>query len=300
MNHKNRTLLKLQAKADLKGHWQRAAITGFEYWLIKAIIYCIFIYFLWRNYLQFILFGLWLPNTNGDIPMSSQVQAQQISANTHLLKLGCTVIFAILLMALTYSLYAFLQKRNNHYASFFEGFNKTAIGFAICKIGLYLVGYVMLIIPGILILIALSQGVYLITDAQINNHKIGVIGAMRSSLNLMHDHWWEYFVLELSLLGWNILSFCTFGIAGIWIKPYIIAVKAQYYHYLLFCYQAKLNQTPENKPRKYVVKSFAQSKINAPHYISDYEKDVLSDYAGESVGEYLNKRKLQIETDGLK
>lgn len=50
------------------------------------------------------------------------------------------------------------------------------------------------------------------------------------SRNLMRGHKWELFVLQLSLLGWEILSVMTGGLAGIFFAaPYRRAVYCEYY-----------------------------------------------------------------------
>lgn len=42
------------------------------------------------------------------------------------------------------------------------------------------------------------------------------------SRQLMDGHKWELFVLQLSFIGWHLLAWITFGIAYIWIAPYIV------------------------------------------------------------------------------
>ena len=45
---------------------------------------------------------------------------------------------------------------------------------------------------------------------------------------MMIGHKWEYFVLELSFIGWAILaSFCLIGM--LWLAPYMNVTYANYY-----------------------------------------------------------------------
>lgn len=48
----------------------------------------------------------------------------------------------------------------------------------------------------------------------------------------MQGHKWELFVLDLSFIGWAILSGLTLGIGFIWLIPYEQATKANFYRNL--------------------------------------------------------------------
>ena len=45
----------------------------------------------------------------------------------------------------------------------------------------------------------------------------------------MNGHKMDLFVLELSFIGWTLLSVITFGIASIYIVPYMNATMANFY-----------------------------------------------------------------------
>lgn len=53
-----------------------------------------------------------------------------------------------------------------------------------------------------------------------DNPKVGAIEAMNQSKKLTKKHKWELFVLDLSFIGWWLLTFITCGIAGLWLLPY--------------------------------------------------------------------------------
>ena len=46
----------------------------------------------------------------------------------------------------------------------------------------------------------------------------------------MDGHKMELFVLDLSFIGWYLLCVITFGIAFIWVAPYIQATKTNFYN----------------------------------------------------------------------
>lgn len=71
---------------------------------------------------------------------------------------------------------------------------------------------------------------YLVPCILAENPGIRTIDAITLSRKLMHGHKWECFVLELSLLGWEMLGILTFGLSNIFFTvPYKTAVLAEYY-----------------------------------------------------------------------
>ena len=52
-------------------------------------------------------------------------------------------------------------------------------------------------------------------------------------MRMMKGHKWELFVLQLSFIGWGILSLLTLGILGVfYVDPYRHATLAAYYENL--------------------------------------------------------------------
>ena len=74
-----------------------------------------------------------------------------------------------------------------------------------------------------------SQAVYFALD----NPDMGAMDTLRASKQTMAGHKWEYFVLELSFIGWALLTGLTFGILGIWVAPYQGTTLANYYNALI-------------------------------------------------------------------
>lgn len=61
---------------------------------------------------------------------------------------------------------------------------------------------------------------------------VNIIEAIKQSINLMKGHFIEYIVFDLSLIGWILLVIVTFGIAAIWVIPYINLCYVYFYKYL--------------------------------------------------------------------
>lgn len=90
----------------------------------------------------------------------------------------------------------------------------------------------LLVVPGIVKSFSYSQTLYILKDMQESGHKIGATEAISASRALMVGHKWEYFVLQLSFIGWGILTIFTLGIGTLWLSPYIQATNAAYYRKL--------------------------------------------------------------------
>lgn len=114
---------------------------------------------------------------------------------------------------------------------------------------LYIIQYVfiflwmiLLIIPGLIKALAYSQSFYIYRDAIDRGEKISYLDAITRSRKLMDDHKWEYFVMGLSFIGWGLLAVITFGIAAIWVQPYMTLSFANYYRELADEHNTKVTQ----------------------------------------------------------
>lgn len=62
------------------------------------------------------------------------------------------------------------------------------------------------------------------------NPQISRKRAFELSRQMMDGQKWDAFVLDLSFIGWNILSIITFGIVGVlYVNPYMNATWAEFY-----------------------------------------------------------------------
>ena len=53
--------------------------------------------------------------------------------------------------------------------------------------------------------------------------------ALRKSKEMMIGHKMEFFVLQLSFIGWVLLSILTLGVGTLWLMPYMEVTNAKYY-----------------------------------------------------------------------
>ena len=83
----------------------------------------------------------------------------------------------------------------------------------------------LLIVPGIIASYRYRLAPYLMTE----NPGLGIREAVNMSKELMAGHKWRLFCLDLSFIGWGILSALTCGIGDLWLQPYISAATAAFY-----------------------------------------------------------------------
>lgn len=61
------------------------------------------------------------------------------------------------------------------------------------------------------------------------NPEISGKDAIITSEKLMKGKRWKFFYMELTFIGWAILSFCSFGIGFLWLFPYIYFAQFAFY-----------------------------------------------------------------------
>lgn len=88
-----------------------------------------------------------------------------------------------------------------------------------------LLGAVLFIIPGIIIALSYAMVFYLYAE----NQEHTPMDYLSQSKELMKGYKWDYFVFELSFLGWILFGIVTFGIGLIWVIPYVTIAQTIYY-----------------------------------------------------------------------
>ena len=76
----------------------------------------------------------------------------------------------------------------------------------------------LLIVPGIIKAIAYSLVPFILADEKYKD--LGYMDVLKKSEELMKGHKADYFVLQLSFIGWHLLAILTLGILEIWVIPY--------------------------------------------------------------------------------
>ncbi len=97
--------------------------------------------------------------------------------------------------------------------------------------GMFLVGFftslwsLLLIVPGIIKFYAYAMTPYILID----NPELSANQAINLSCKMMKGHKFDLFFLQLSFIGWGILSVFTGGIGLLWLMPYMMSAQAAFY-----------------------------------------------------------------------
>ena len=86
----------------------------------------------------------------------------------------------------------------------------------------------LLIVPGIIKSYSYSMAPYIMAE----HPEWGANECITKSREIMDGHKFELFCLEISFIGWALLSILTLGIGGLFLTPYTRAARAAFYRNL--------------------------------------------------------------------
>ena len=111
----------------------------------------------------------------------------------------------------------------------FEGYNKELFSRVLTTTLLYYV-YVflwslLLLIPGCIKSYSYVMTPYILKD----NPEMKNNAAIEESMRMMDGHKLELFILDLSFIGWALLSLLTCGVGFLWLTPYMNMARVNFY-----------------------------------------------------------------------
>lgn len=212
----NRKEIKEEAKAKIKGNkwnilWPLLAIGAIES-VIDSILRVIFKV----PSIDYIS----MENLNTNVPMSYSITSLVIALIIGLISAGY----------IKYIL-DFVRTGKFNANVIIDTFKKKWSQLLIATILVFVVVYLctlLFIIPGIIMALAYSFVSYIIVD----NDNIGGKDALTKSREMMKGYKWDYFVFDLSFIGWMLLIPFTLGIILVWLLPYIVVANTLYYENL--------------------------------------------------------------------
>ena len=132
-------------------------------------------------------------------------------------------VFILLLNALLsagYTLYMMGIRRREQmsYDALFDGFAFAGkiIALELWRTLVVAVWSMLFIVPGIVVYYRYSFALYALLD----DPNISVLDALNVSRQHTRGYKWQLFLLDLSFLGWGVLSALTGGLASVYAKPY--------------------------------------------------------------------------------
>ena len=84
----------------------------------------------------------------------------------------------------------------------------------------------LFVVPGIIKYFSYSMAMYIVAE----NPGMSSLEAISRSKEMMNGRKMDLFVLGLSFIGWILLGYITFGIAYIWVIPYMSTTYANFYN----------------------------------------------------------------------
>lgn len=88
------------------------------------------------------------------------------------------------------------------------------------------IGFFLLVVPGVILTYSYRLVPYILAE----NPEISGMDALKMSADMMRGQKWNTFVLDLSFIGWMLLTVITCGIVGIfYVSPYVHATDAELY-----------------------------------------------------------------------
>ena len=119
------------------------------------------------------------------------------------------------------------KRREPRFNTLFSRFNiylKT-LGLNILITLAVLAGTLLFIIPGIIVSLMFSQAFYILSE----DPSKSITQCINESVKLMNGHKWDLFYLNLTFIGWWLVSILTLGIAALWVAPYQKLTEANFY-----------------------------------------------------------------------
>lgn len=233
---KTRSELKREAKDLLKGHWGKAI--GLNILQILPMLGAIFAVML----LLIVVMALIASDPSEVAADNFASQIDQVSGQGGGLRffdnIFGSILTALLATGVNFTLLDWLRTKNSDFKvvrGIFGVFTKRdflpVVVLWIIQTVFEALWSILFIIPGIIKSIAYSQTYYIYKDIADNggDDDLNYLDYVTKSRQMMKGHKAEYFVLQLSFIGWNILAIITLGIGYIWLIPYQNATYTAYY-----------------------------------------------------------------------
>lgn len=220
--------LRAEARAELKGRWGQAVLLNLVPTLISILIGLIIavpiFLFLYRN-------GVPMDGSTTDAAGNSSGSGSGLVSSilTALFMSGISWTYLDLLRGSRTNIVPFKDAFRGFKSPYFGG----VFGIAVLTAIFTFLWMLLLVIPGIIKAYSYSQSYFIYYDTiQATGEKPRVLDTITASRRLMKGYKGKLFWLNLTFIGWHLLSILTLGIGYLWLHPYITATKAAFYNAL--------------------------------------------------------------------
>ncbi len=171
---------------------------------------------------------------NWSMPVLSTFLTLLISATTAIPFGGIIVsifFFIPVCYSLTQAYLIFIRgDKDNLIAKMFDCFNNYGRALSVSLLqAIYLILWtLLLIVPGIIKAYSYSQTFFIALDKP----ELGAEECINESMRMMNGYKMKLFLLDLSFIGWWLLSILSLGIGFLWLLPYIYTSRSHFYEEL--------------------------------------------------------------------
>lgn len=195
------------ARFALRGHWNEAALFTFVYGLIVYAVNAAFTLPFGNNL---------LPSTTGSI-------------------VGTLIVLPIV-WGFCVAFIRLMRGQGLQMGWLFEGYSKKSVFVTMLLKYVYITLWSMLlIIPGVVKSYSYAMTEFILED----NPELTENKAIEESMRIMQGKKLDLFLLDLSFIGWILLSALTFFVGMLWVAPYMNAARAAFYEDLKAEYYAQ-------------------------------------------------------------
>lgn len=244
-NHQIRRQLKREVKQTFKGHWGQASLTALVPIILQALAgFIVSIFILTFLYLVSKHPDIFNLSSWGNNSAGSKFYDEMTSSGTHseVWNFLRGALLTFIGVGINYTFLDWLRKPELQFSPIKGAFQVFTKRYFIPTLAIFILQFIfqflwtlLFIIPGIVKYFAYSQS-YLIYKDQLasgNGDRIEYIDCITMSRKLMMGHKFELFTLKLSLIGWYLLCWVSFGIGFIWYVPYSQGVYSAFYKHLV-------------------------------------------------------------------
>ncbi|MGR3742334.1 DUF975 family protein [Companilactobacillus sp. DQM5] len=218
---KSRAELKQEVKDTFRGNWGSAIIMVF----IPGLIFMVLEILLSVIFPAEVIDGRVYPNS------ISQSLSYVVS-----------IIFAMLVTGATYQFIDWLKNKDLEFSpvkAVFVLFNAKdfwkIVGVIVIRSLFTFLWTLLFFVPGVIKSCSYSQALNLYKKAKEDgtSSEYKLTDYITQSRKLMNGHKFDYFVLQLSYIGWMLLGIITLGIGLLWVAPYVQATNAAFFNDLV-------------------------------------------------------------------
>lgn len=232
MRQPDRKEIKRQAREKIKGNiwniWKPLLVSSIIMVIISTIISTLFSKEIDCSF-QYQDLASWLGLSESYF---EGMKCTETSMLGQLIDFVVTYLVAAIGIGVTYYILKLVRGEEFQLSDIFKYFKENLW---LCALTTFLVSLftalwsLLFIIPGIIALLGYSMWQYIIIDTSGTDKNISAMDVINNSKELMRGHKWNLFVFGLSFILWFFLCVFTFGLACIYVVPYIHTANALYY-----------------------------------------------------------------------